>query len=66
MPRTFPFLTRDEFDGYVEQALSRMDSKGESPAEAAEAVTGGNRELDALIVRALQGASYSTLFREGS
>ena len=46
---------RDELDGLVAQALNRMDEKGETPAEAAEAVTGGNRKLDAMIVRALRG-----------
>lgn len=37
------------------EALSRMDEKGETAAEAAEAVTGGNRALDAAIVQTLRG-----------
>ena len=36
-------------------ALCRMDEKGETAAQAAEAVTGGNKSLDAKIVRWLQG-----------
>jgi flagellar hook-basal body complex protein FliE len=45
----------EQFRGLVAQALNRMDEKGETAAEAAENVTGGNRKLDAMIVRALQG-----------
>jgi hypothetical protein len=48
-------MTNDDFNGLVAQTLNRMDTKDETAAEAAEAVTGGNRELDARIVRALQG-----------
>ena len=52
---TNPAVTPEQLEGLAAQALNRIDQKGETAAEAAEAVTGGNRALDALIVRVLQG-----------
>jgi hypothetical protein len=52
----------DALDALIGQALVRHEEKGETVAQAAEAVTGGNRDLDALIVRALvTGDSLATL-----
>jgi len=39
------------------EALNRMDTKGETAWEAAENVTGGNREDMAAIVASLRGES---------
>ena len=57
--------TNDDFNGLVAQALNRMDTKDETAAEAAEAVTGGNRKLDAQIVRALRGEKLTAYNRDG-
>ncbi len=52
----------DVLDAIISQAVIRFEEKGETPVQAAEAVTGGNRDLDALIVRAiLTGDSLATL-----
>jgi hypothetical protein len=54
-------LTYEDLYAFLHQADSRMIEKGETPAQAAEAVTGGNRKLDALIVRGLAGESIHKL-----
>jgi hypothetical protein len=58
------FNTRDEaaawiasIDGLAVQALCRMDTKGESLAEAAEAVTGGDPATMAAVIVDLRGAN---------
>jgi len=58
--------TNDDFNGLVAMALNRMDTKNETAEEAAENVTGGNRKLDAQIVRALRGEKPLTAYnRDG-
>lgn len=48
-------MTRAEFEGLLGQLDSRVMDKGETPAQAAEAVTGGNPALDQRLVAAYSG-----------
>jgi hypothetical protein len=48
-------ITADEFDNLLTQLDERVMGKGETPAEAAENVTGGNRALDAALVATYNG-----------
>lgn len=45
----------NDLDALATCALNRMDEKGESLEAAAEAVTGGNPELMAAVIRDLRG-----------
>ena len=44
----------DRIEGLADQALNRMDLKGETIADAAEAVTGGGPDA-AAVIRSLRG-----------
>lgn len=48
-------ISAAEFDGMLADLDCRVMERGESAEAAAEAVTGGNRELDALLVSAYRG-----------
>lgn len=48
-------VTVEEFRTLLELLDCRVMSKGETPAEAAENVTGGNPKLDKALVNAYNG-----------
>lgn len=48
-------ISPSQFEILLLELDARVMSKGETPREAAEAVTGGNRVLDALLVFEYQG-----------